>query len=196
MEKIDKLKKIKELLDSGTISQTEFEVLKEKVINEKEDYSSKKYETELQNQNTSFNKRKNKQKTNIDAVVWSCISIICVFFPWINSYGETTFCGFSINWPNGDVSGIFIFYGLLCLIMSIIGGVLTFIGKKWVGVFGLINCIVGIGYIAGWFDFSEYIELNSTSVFFLSGYAPKNGLLIFIICSFQFAISSFWGYPD
>lgn len=190
MDKIDELKKIKELFDIGAISKTEFEDLKEKVINEKKENFSKNIKFVDVNPNTSNHSK--KEKANIAVILFAIFSLICVFLPWSEVTSEISVSGYSNSWSSGSVYGISIPQGIFAFIMSFIGCVIAFTGKKWAGIFGLINCIDGISYVFGWLNFNEYATFKSSLGSIDAGIEPQFGLILFIIFSFLFMICSFF----
>ena len=214
MNKIEELKKLKSLLDQGAISEEEFTLLKKQILDIQDDtnqfeqtikqeelYTPEKYnvpdETSKETSNTSSQSNDmqqgispKKSKANAWAIFIAGIAAISVFLPWVEASSSVSFAGYHGAWSSGGISGIQIGYGVFGLLMSLVGGGIAFTGNKWASIFGFINCIDGIGYIAGWFNLNGNMSYNTSygSGNVHAGVHPQFGIILFIIASLFFAL--------
>jgi hypothetical protein len=209
MDKIEEIKRLVALLKEGAITQEEFDSLKKNVLTStnqqdstasgesQNNYKSNNNTMKESDRNTSFsptiNFQKPKSNANYSAIVFAAIMAISVFLPWAELSGSASFGGYSSNYSSGGLSGINIIgYGVVGLIMAVIGGGLAITGTKWASIFGFINLFDGIGYAFGWFN--AHFEANSNSTYgdyhATVGVDTKYGLYLFIISSFIFVILS------
>ncbi|MEI6822843.1 MAG: hypothetical protein WCL51_12985 [Bacteroidota bacterium] len=134
-----------------------------------------------------------KKNINYFAVAMAVITIISVFLPWAEASSNVSFGGYSGSYHSGGISGFLVGPGIIGLIVAIIGLIMAFNCVKWTFVIGILNFLIGIGYILGWFNAGGSVSYNSN---FGSGHAsasvnPMFGLFLFVIASVLFGIGSF-----
>jgi len=121
--------------------------------------------------------------------------VITVFLPWLgmNSSASIGVYGGSFN---VSVSGIYLWGGIVGLIITIVGSILMFKNFRFTILAGLFNLIISVGYIFGWFleekyrmdvkvDYGAYGGASASS-----SVDTQFGLYAFAVCSLLFIVFS------
>jgi len=127
-------------------------------------------------------------KVNNLALGAAAIAVISVFLPWVEVSVARSTSDLSESLEQISIHGNAIGYGLIGLLVTLIGGFLAFKEFKWTFIAGLVSFIDGYGYLQGWFGASTQDSGNYGDVTSQSSVDPKFGLYLFIIASLAFLI--------
>lgn len=206
MNKIEEIQKLKSLLDQGAITLDEFNILKKNVLDStfhqqtSNDNSGKLVSEEGKNdtyKSMPYYLDEQKESVNYWAITLSAIMAIAVFLPWagVSASVNSSYGNVHSDYSSGGIAGISIpGIGIVCLALAIAGGLMASKRVKVTFFAGLINFVNGLSYIFGWYNFgtsgSSTISYGKIAVSSSVSILPKFGLIIFIITSFVFAIST------
>ena len=123
---------------------------------------------------------------NYLSVSMAVITVISIFLPWAEASSSFSFGNYSGSYHSGGVSGFYCGAGIIGLLIGVTGGILAFNSFKWTFVTGILNFLIGLGFVFGWFSSEGFISYNTG---FGYGHAsahvnPQFGLYIFLISSF------------
>ena len=127
----------------------------------------------------------NKSNLNYPALITSILIIISVFMPWVEASCSASFMGQSANFTSGS-TGINFADGIFGILIAIIGGIMAYNRIKWTFLAGLLNSLVGIAHIFGWFRSGYSSSYGSASV--NASIQPQIGLILFVLFSLIFLI--------
>jgi hypothetical protein len=165
----------------------------ENTFQNKNSTSVDNYETE---NNNDYNTPHNRDQ-NYFALAAAAAMAIAVFLPWFTATCTTNILGVNNSFTSPAISGIDIKGGIAGLILAASGGLLTYLRISGPLLIGLINLIIGVGYILGWFTnidtnaFSSSISYGDYSAKFSIDLNPQIGIYIFIASSILFIVASF-----
>src|ERR1035437_9558152 len=127
-------------------------------------------------------------KVNYLALGAVALTIISIFSPWLEVSDTANASGLTENFQPVIISGISIGYGIFGLLIALLGGFLVFKEYKWTVVAGIVNFIIGYGYLHQWFGAGSHDSGNFGDVTSRSSVDPKFGIYLFIIASLAFII--------
>jgi len=125
-------------------------------------------------------------KENYPALGAVVLTVISLFLPWVEVSVAGGVSDLTAAPQLITVSGISIGYGLIGLLVILLGGFLAYKEYKWAFVAGIINVIDGYGYLKGWFGASTHDSGNYGDISSKSSIDYKSGLYLFIIASVAF----------
>lgn len=206
MNKIEEIQKLKSLLDQGAITLDEFNILKKNVLDsalhqQTSNNNSGKLESDECKNDTiksmPYYLHEQKENVNYWAITLSAIMAIAVFLPWagVSASLNSSYGNYHSDYSTGGIAGISIpVIGIVCLALAIAGGLMASLRVKVTFLAGLINFINGLSCIFGWYNFgsSGSSTMSNGRIDFHTSVSinPKFGLIIFVITSFIFAIST------
>jgi type II secretory pathway pseudopilin PulG len=127
-------------------------------------------------------------KVNYLALGAVALTIISIFSPWLEVSDTANASGLTESFQPVIISGISIGYGIFGLLVALLGGFLVFKEYKWTVVAGIVNFIIGYGYLHQWFGAGSHDSGNYGDVTSKSSVDPKFGIYLFIIASLAFII--------
>lgn len=146
------------------------------------------------------------KKVNYIALAVSLITIITVFLPWFGlktsvSIDSSGFGSYSANASAENIYGFMLTGGLFALLLTLVGSIMAFLRNRWSFIVGILNIIIGFGYVFGLFKASPFwggVDLNLNSNINVEGYSSSMsiktiaqlGLYLFTVASFVFTILS------
>jgi len=133
-------------------------------------------------------------KTNYLALGAVALTIISIFLPWVEVSGVGSPSESSESFQPVIISGISIGYGILGLLIILIGGFLAYKEYRWTFVAGIVNFINGYGYLHEWFGAATHDSANYGDVTSRSSVDPQNGIYLFILASILFVIFTLKNY--
>ena len=110
-----------------------------------------------------------QKSKNIIGLIGSSLMIISIFLPWLSVKSSASFMGYSQSFESGGISGFSIGDAWLAFFVSIVGIVLSLKNIKWSAICGLVNLIIGLGFVMGWRTYNA-----GTSVSFESSYGSAS----------------------
>jgi len=127
-------------------------------------------------------------KVNYVALGAVALTIIAVFSPWV----EVNVAGSSSDMQDSFqpviVHGISIGYGILGMLVALVGGFMAYKELQWTFVAGIVNFITGYGYLHEWFGAGTRDSANYGDVTSKSSVDPKFGIYLFIFASLAFVV--------
>ena len=127
-------------------------------------------------------------KVNYVALGAVALTIIAVFSPWV----EVNVAGSSSDMQDSFqpviVHGISIGYGILGMLVALVGGFMAYKELQWSFVAGIVNFITGYGYLHEWFGAGTRDSANYGDVTSKSSVDPKFGIYLFIFASLAFVV--------
>src|ERR1035437_5063658 len=127
-------------------------------------------------------------KVNYLALGAVALTIISIFSPWLEVSDTANASGLTENFQPVIISGISIGYGIFGLLIALLGGFLAFKEYKWTVVAGIVNFIIGYGYLHEWFGAGSHDSGNYGDVTSRSSVDPKFGIYLYIVASLAFII--------
>ena len=127
-------------------------------------------------------------KVNYLALGAVALTIISIFSPWLEVSDTANASGLTESFQPIIISGISIGYGIFGLLVALLGGFLVFKEYKWTVAAGIVNFIIGYGYLHQWFGAGSHDSGNYGDVTSRSSVDPKFGIYLFIVASLAFII--------
>ena len=127
-------------------------------------------------------------KVNYLALGAVALTIISIFSPWLEVSDTGNASGLTESFQPVIISGISIGYGIFGLLVALLGGFMVYKEYKWTVVAGIVNFIIGYGYLHQWFGAGSHDSGNYGDVTSRSSVDPKFGIYLFIIASLAFII--------
>jgi RNA polymerase subunit RPABC4/transcription elongation factor Spt4 len=135
------------------------------------------------------------KKINYFGLTVAVLMVITVFLPWLGVNSSASIGGYGGSF-NVSVSGIYLWGGIVGLIITIVGSILMFKNFRFTILAGLFNLIISVGYIFGWFleekyrmdvkvDYGAYGGASASS-----SVDTQFGLYAFAVCSLLFIVFS------
>ena len=125
-------------------------------------------------------------KLNYPALGAIALSVLSVFLPWVQVSPAAGTYDLSEVFQPLTISGISIGYGIIGLLVALLGALLAYKEYKWAFIAGLVNLIDGYGYLHGWFGAGTHDSGNYGDVTSRSTVDYKLGLYLFVIASLAF----------
>jgi len=125
-------------------------------------------------------------KVNYAALVVIAIAVFSIFMPWVQVTAAAGTYDLSQSFQPITISGIAIGYGIIGLLIALLGAFLAYKDNKWTFVAGIANVIDGYGYLHGWFGAATHDSGNYGDVTSRSIVDFKLGLYLFILASLAF----------
>jgi hypothetical protein len=112
------------------------------------------------------------------------VSIGSIFLPWFNVDVNTHFGGYKSGVDLGNYTGTYALGGLFALTASFSAGMMHFFRIKWAYLGGVLNLLVGVGYLTGWLSFHSQLLKHTDNLVKLDyTMEPQYGLHLFIFSS-------------
>lgn len=132
------------------------------------------------------------KNVNVYALVASLLAVVSIFLPWISGSSSVTILEDTSSLFIG-VAGIKTIYGILGLILAIIGGVLIFFRMK-VGavIVAILSLLVGLWHFFSYNEIFENSSINISSEYgsASAGWSLGIGFYLFMISTIAFLISA------
>ena len=125
-------------------------------------------------------------KVNYLALGAIALAILCIFLPWVQVSSAAGTYDVGESFQPLSISGISIGYGIIGLLVALVGGYLAYKEYKWSFIAGIVNVIDGYGYLRGWFGAGTHDSGNYGDVTSRSTVDYKLGLYLFILASLAF----------
>lgn len=118
------------------------------------------------------------------SIIAITVSIGSIFLPWFNVDITTNFSGYKSNVDLGNFTGTYAAGGIFALTASFSAGMMHFFRVRWAYLGGVLNLLLGVGYLTGWLSFHSQL-LNSSNSLGKLEYTlePQYGLQLFIFAS-------------
>jgi RNA polymerase subunit RPABC4/transcription elongation factor Spt4 len=135
------------------------------------------------------------KKINYLGLTIAVLMVITVFLPWLGVNSSASIGGYGGAF-SVSVSGINLWGGMVGLIIAFVGGFLMFKKFRFTILAGLINLIISVGYIFGWFLEEKYrMDVKVDYGAYGGGSASASvdtqfGLYVFAVCSLLFIVFS------
>jgi len=137
---------------------------------------------------------KQMNKVNYLALGAVGLTVISVFLPWVEVSGAGSPMDAGETFQPVIISGISIGYGIIGLLVALLGGFLAYKEYRWTFVAGIVNFINGYGYLHEWFGAGSHDSANYGDVTSRSSVDPQNGIYLFILASILFIFFTLKNY--
>lgn len=112
------------------------------------------------------------------------VSIGSIFLPWFNVDINTSFAGYQSGVDLGNFTGTYAAGGIFALTASFSAGMMHYFRVRWAFLGGVLNLLLGVGYLTGRLDFHNQLLDSSTSLEKLDyTLEPQYGLRLFIFAT-------------
>ncbi len=126
------------------------------------------------------------KKLNYLALGAIAMAVFSILLPWVQVSGASGTYDISESFQPLTISGISIGYGIIGLLVALLGGYMAYKEYKWSFIAGIVNVIDGYGYLRGWFGAGTHDSGNYGDATSRSTVDFKLGLYLFILASLAF----------
>jgi hypothetical protein len=118
------------------------------------------------------------------SIIAILVSIGSIFLPWFKVDIASSFSGYRSNVDLGSFTGTYASGGIFALTASFSAAMMHLFRVRWAYIGGVLNLLLGVGYLTGWLNFHSQLLDSSKNLANLDyTLEPQYGLQIFIFAS-------------